>query len=72
MDVSRIRVMRLVRGPIMLIALGVLFELHQFTEYSFWRTWPVLVILYGVLWLLERLGGAGNQTKQYARPGGAA
>jgi len=46
-----------IRGPVMLIAVGVLFALHQFTDYGFQRTWPVLLILFGVLKLLERTVG---------------
>ena len=41
-----------IRGPV-----GVLFALHQFTDYGFQRTWPVLLILFGVLKLLERTAG---------------
>jgi hypothetical protein len=52
-----------VRGPIMLIAVGGLFAAHQFTPYSITRTWPVLVILIGLLKLLERV---------VVRPGGDA
>jgi hypothetical protein len=38
----------------MLIAIGALFALAQFTAYGFSRTWPVLLILFGVLKLFER------------------
>jgi hypothetical protein len=43
------------RGPIMLITLGVLLVADHAGELSFWRTWPLLVIMYGVLKLLERV-----------------
>jgi LiaI-LiaF-like transmembrane region len=46
-----------IRAPLILIAIGVLFVLQQSTPYSFWRTWPVLLILIGVLKLLERIPG---------------
>jgi hypothetical protein len=49
-----------IRGPIMLIAIGTLFALAQFTDYGFRRTWPVLLILLGVLKLFERVA-AGPQ-----------
>jgi len=39
----------------MLIALGSLLALDQFGTYSFWRTWPALVILIGLMKLLERV-----------------
>ena len=51
-----------VRGPILLIAVGVLFALGQFTAYGFERTWPVLLILLGVLKLLERASGGRQRT----------
>jgi hypothetical protein len=44
----------------MLIAIGVLFALAQFTAYGFSRTWPVLLILFGVLKLFERTRDAGG------------
>ncbi len=62
--------LRAVRGPLLLIALGVLTSLHRFQDVSFTKTWPVLLILLGILKLLERAalsstaapsGGAGPQ-----------
>lgn len=44
-----------IRGPIVLIVLGVLFWVHQAGIISFWRTWPLLIIVIGFLKLLERL-----------------
>lgn len=52
---STFPVVRAVRGPLLLIALGVLFLVDQSGGLSFFRTWPILVILYGVLKLAERL-----------------
>ncbi len=49
-----------IRGPILLIALGLLFAADQFDYVEFSRTWPVLIILYGVLKLLERSTGPGQ------------
>jgi hypothetical protein len=45
---------RAIRGPITLITVGVLFALNNFTEYSFGRTWPVILIVFGLLSLLRR------------------
>jgi len=45
-----------VRGPVMLIALGVLLAIDRTGPFSFGRTWPVLVILFGLFKLLERAG----------------
>ena len=47
-------VVRAVRGPITLITVGVLFALNNFTEFTFDKTWPVLLIVFGLLSLLRR------------------
>jgi hypothetical protein len=46
---------RAVRGPLLMIAAGSLFALDHFGSYSFSTTWPVLLILIGLLKLLERV-----------------
>jgi hypothetical protein len=43
-----------VRGPIMMITLGILLAIDHFGQFSFGRTWPLLVIVFGVLKLAER------------------
>jgi hypothetical protein len=43
-----------IRGPITLITLGVLFALNNFTPYRFHQTWPVLLIVFGLLSLARR------------------
>jgi hypothetical protein len=43
-----------IRGPIMLITLGALVEIDYLGIYGFSRTWPLLIIVFGVLKLLER------------------
>ena len=43
-----------IRGPITLITVGVLFALNNFTPYRFHQTWPVLLIVFGLLTLLRR------------------
>jgi hypothetical protein len=45
-----------IRGPIMLITLGALVAIDYAGVYGFWRTWPILIIVFGVLKLLERAG----------------
>ncbi|MBI4891882.1 MAG: hypothetical protein HY821_14745 [Acidobacteria bacterium] len=47
--------MRAIRGPLMLMALGTLMCLHRFQEISFAKTWPALLILLGILKLAERM-----------------
>ena len=46
---------RAIRGPILLMLIGALFALDHFTEYRIAQTWPVLLIIAGVLMLLGRL-----------------
>ncbi len=46
--------MQAVRGPVMLITLGILLAIDHFGDYNFWRTWPLLIIVFGLLKLLER------------------
>jgi hypothetical protein len=45
---------RAIRGPVTLITVGVLFALNNFTPYGFDKTWPVLLIVFGLLSLLRR------------------
>jgi hypothetical protein len=45
-----------IRGPIMLITLGTLVAIDYAGVYGFWRTWPILIIVFGLLKLLERSG----------------
>ncbi len=47
-------VIQAIRGPIMLIILGSLVAIDYAGIYGFWRTWPVLIIAFGLLKLLER------------------
>ena len=46
--------MQAIRGPIMLITLGSLVAIDYAGVYGFWRTWPILIIVFGLLKLLER------------------
>jgi hypothetical protein len=43
------------RGPVLLITIGVLFALEQAGMLSFSRSWPLLIIMIGVMKLIERL-----------------
>lgn len=46
--------LRAARGPIMLITLGALFVADYYSGWPFTRTWPMLLIVFGVMKLLER------------------
>ena len=54
MNGNSYQVIRAIRGPITLITLGVLFALQNFTRFGFDQTWPVLLIVFGLLSLLQR------------------
>lgn len=43
-----------IRGPVLLITLGVLFAMDHMGTVAFSRTWPILLIIVGLLKLLER------------------
>lgn len=47
----------MLRGPVMLMTLAVLFALQAAHVWTFGQTWPVLVILFGAILLLERSVG---------------
>jgi len=55
---------RAVRGPLMLIALGVLLTLHRFQDIRFSKTWPALLILLGVMKLVERAALKAGQNSE--------
>lgn len=57
---------RAVRGPIILITIGTLFALDHFTPYGVQQTWPVILIVIGLLTL------AGRATRSGSTPGGAS
>ena len=45
-----------VRGPVLLITLGVLLTVDHFGPFGFGRTWPALLIVFGLFKLFERAG----------------
>lgn len=54
---------RAARGPLILITVGVLFAIDRFTPFRFSQTWPVLLIVIGVLRLL-----GGSRRSSYPPP----
>jgi hypothetical protein len=54
-----------IRGPVTLITIGTLFAFDHFTRYGINRTWPVLLIVIGLLTLVcrgvESTPNAGGQ-----------
>jgi hypothetical protein len=62
------RVYRGVFGPIILITIGGLFALNNFTDWDVWRTWPVLIIVIGLLSLWRRTMGPPPAVPPYVPP----
>lgn len=49
------RLIRASRGPVLLMTLGALLAVNQFTPFSFDQTFPILIIVFGMMWMLERM-----------------
>ncbi len=60
-----------IRGPLMLIALGSLVAIDYAGVYGFGRTWPILIILFGVLKLLEKIVARPQPYIDTRPPGGS-
>lgn len=58
------------RGPILLITVGVLMVIDYNTPFGFGRTWPALIIVFGIFKLLERMAAPPAQPPAYAAPPG--
>jgi hypothetical protein len=61
MNEQSTNLVRAVTGPIILITVGVLFAFDRFTEFRFSQTWPVLLIVVGLL----KLAGGGRRRRYY-------
>jgi hypothetical protein len=62
MNGSETPLVRAIRGPITLMTVGTLFALNNFTQYSFTQTWPVILIVFGLLSLAGRAAPAPPPT----------
>jgi len=49
-------------GPIMLITIGVIFLLGQFTPYGFERLWPVILLVAGAIKLAQSSASDSHHT----------
>lgn len=56
MNALRADLIQALRGPVMLITLGTLMVLEYFEGVRFSRSWPILLIVFGVMKLLEKSG----------------
>jgi hypothetical protein len=54
--VSRVNFVAAIRGPVVLVTIGVLFALDYSAGIRFGKTWPILLIVAGLLHLLGRVG----------------
>jgi hypothetical protein len=61
--------LRSIRGPVIVITIGVLCAADRFTDYHFHQTWPVLLIVIG---LLQLIGGRRRRGGYYQPPAGPA
>ncbi len=52
---NTLNLIRAARGPVQLIVLGVIFLLSYNQVAAVWQTWPVLLISFGLMKLLEWL-----------------
>jgi hypothetical protein len=55
MSVNAWDLIRAVRGPVLLITFGTLMALSHTDTLGFDRSWPILIIVYGVFKLFERM-----------------
>jgi hypothetical protein len=64
MNDQSMHLIRAIRGPVFLITVGVLFAFDKFTEFRFSQTWPILLIVMGLLSL-----GGGRRYRLRERDG---
>lgn len=55
------RLIDAIRGPLLLVALGLLMAADQMGRIGIDRTWPALLILFGLLKLAAYLGGGDKE-----------
>jgi hypothetical protein len=50
------------RGPVMLITVGVLFLIGEYTRYGFGDLWPVLLIVLGIIAVAQAFASRSGHT----------
>ncbi len=65
-----VNIIQAVRGPLLLITLGALIVIDHQTHFKFHQTWPVLIIVFGVLKLMERMVGPAPEPYPPGAPPG--
>ena len=61
---------RALRGPVMMMTLGGMLVADHFSSFSFSSTWPVLLIVLGIMKLLERFGPSSGPEQPFSPTGG--
>ncbi|MBV9294108.1 MAG: hypothetical protein JO145_00945 [Acidobacteriaceae bacterium] len=69
MNSRAVLIAQAIRGPVVLIIVGVLFAIHQAGVLPFSRTWPLIIITFGILKLIERMA-MPQQQPPLPPPGG--
>jgi hypothetical protein len=64
MNEQSILLVRAIRGPVILITVGALFAFDKFSAFRFNQTWPVLLIVIGLL----GLAGGGRRRRRFDAP----
>ncbi|MGI8991106.1 MAG: LiaI-LiaF-like domain-containing protein [Bryobacteraceae bacterium] len=67
MNADSAALLQAIRGPVIMITIGVLFALENFTPLSFHETWPAILIVLGLLGLG---GGMGRRSRSSGTPPG--
>lgn len=67
---NSLALIRALRGPVMMMTLGGMLVADHFSRFTFGRTWPVLLIVLGIMKLLERAGAGTPPENPYAPVGG--
>ena len=67
---NNIALVRALRGPVMMMTLGGMLVADHFSRFSFSRTWPVLLIVLGIMKLLERVNVGSEPANPYTPMGG--
>lgn len=63
MNEQSMMLVRAIRGPVIMITVGVLFAFDKFGRFHFDQTWPVLLIVIGVLGLI-----GGRRRRRFDAP----
>jgi hypothetical protein len=56
---------RALRGPVVMMTLGTVLALDHFSRFDFGDTWPVLLIVFGLMTLAEHTLGRNDSTSPW-------